>query len=507
MESLVARLEAVAARLEAQAGAPAAAKTTAPTPGAKTDAAGGVAPSVAAFDAVIAGPLAELVAATGALGDAEIADATALFADAFNAERTVIECIASCRKPEMDALQSLLAPVGDLMTRVSAKSDGKRTDAFNHLKALAEAAQCLSFVAYLGPDAGMSLPGPHVSETWQSAEFYANKVLVQHRNTEGGAAHVAWVSALKRLVATATRDYAKEHHTTGPAWNPKGGDVRSFKPGCGIQAGKAPPPPPPPPPPGSLAPGAPPPPPPPPPPPGSLGLNKPTNGPPAPAEGMSAVFKELNKGEAITSGLRKVTDDMKSKNRADRSGLVATGGGGAGVAPAVPPAASKTAKPPKFALDGKKWAVEHQVGQRTLVIEDVNPKQTVYVYDCVDCVIQIKGKANNITLDKCAKTGVVFEDVLATCELVNCVSMQVQCTGACPTVAIDKVDGCQVFLGPKSYGAEITTAKCSEVNVVCVPDERSDADAIETPVPEQFVTTRDPKTGKWVTVPMGHSGA
>ena len=236
MESLVARLEAVAARLEAQAGAPAAAKTTASTPGAKIDAAGGVAPSVAAFDALIAGPLAELVAATGALGDAEIADATALFADAFNAERTVIECIASCRKPEMDALQSLLAPVGDLMTRVGAKSEGRRTDAFNHLKALAEASQCLSFVAYLGPDAGMSLPGPHVTETWQSAEFYANKVLVQHRNTEGGAAHVAWVSALKRLVSVATRDYAKEHHTTGPAWNPKGGDVRSFKPG-GAAAG------------------------------------------------------------------------------------------------------------------------------------------------------------------------------------------------------------------------------------------------------------------------------
>ena len=129
------------------------------------------------------------------MGDAEIADATALFADAFNAERTVIECIASCRKPEMDALQSLLAPVGDLMTRVGAKSEGRRTDAFNHLKALAEASQCLSFVAYLGPDAGMSLPGPHVTETWQSAEFYANKVLVQHRNTEGATPPAASVLA------------------------------------------------------------------------------------------------------------------------------------------------------------------------------------------------------------------------------------------------------------------------------------------------------------------------
>ena len=52
---LVARLEAVAARLEAQAGAPAAAKTTASTPGAKTDAAGGVALR-RRLDALIAGP-------------------------------------------------------------------------------------------------------------------------------------------------------------------------------------------------------------------------------------------------------------------------------------------------------------------------------------------------------------------------------------------------------------------------------------------------------------------
>ena len=58
------------------------------------------------------------------------------------------------------------------------------------------------------------------------------------------------------------------------------------------------------------------------------------------------------------------------------------------------------------------------------------------MYNCVDCVIQIKGKANNITLDKCKKTGVVFGDVLATCELINCVSMQVQCTGGVPTVRI-----------------------------------------------------------------------
>ena len=70
-------------------------------------------------------------------------------------------------------------------------------------------------------------------------------------------------------------------------------------------------------------------------------------------------------------------------------------------------------------------------------------------------------------------------------------------------MAIDKVDGCQVYLGPASYGAEITTAKCSEVNISCMPAAGAGAGAgaagagggggeepVETPVPEQFVTTR-----------------
>ena len=73
MESLVARLEAVAARLEAQAGAPAPAKGTA-TPSAASP--GTVHPSVAAFDEILTGPLKALTTAAGTLNEPEIADAT-----------------------------------------------------------------------------------------------------------------------------------------------------------------------------------------------------------------------------------------------------------------------------------------------------------------------------------------------------------------------------------------------------------------------------------------------
>ena len=42
----------------------------------------------------------------------------------------------------------------------------------------------------------MSAPAKHVEESWQSAEFFANKVLMEHRGTP----HAAWVRALKDAV-------------------------------------------------------------------------------------------------------------------------------------------------------------------------------------------------------------------------------------------------------------------------------------------------------------------
>jgi adenylyl cyclase-associated protein len=67
---------------------------------------------------------------------------------------------------------------------------------------------------------------------------------------------------------------------------------------------------------------------------------------------------------------------------------------------------------------------------------------------CRACMlpVQVKGKCNAISIDKCHKTGVVFEDVIATCEMVNCSSVQVQCTGSSPTVSVDKCDGVQVYI-------------------------------------------------------------
>ena len=104
-------------------------------------------------------------------------------------------------------------------------------------------------------------------------------------------------------------------------------------------------------------------------------------------------------------------------------------------------------KPPICELRGKKWAIENQVGSCVLDADKCNKKQTVYIYNCKNATIQVLGKVNMITVDKCVKTNVVFNDTMGGCELVNCKSTKVQANGQCPTVAIDKTDGCVVYAG------------------------------------------------------------
>ena len=43
-----------------------------------------------------------------------------------------------------------------------------------------------------------------------------------------------------------------------------------------------------------------------------------------------------------------------------------------------------------------------------------------------------------------------------------------QVNGKCPTVSIDKTDGCQVYLSKESISCEIVSAKSSEMNI-CIP--------------------------------------
>lgn len=74
-----------------------------------------------------------------------------------------------------------------------------------------------------------------------------------------------------------------------------------------------------------------------------------------------------------------------------------------------------------------------------------------------------------MSIDDCQKTSVVFEDVVASFEVVNCKSVEVQVQNAVPSIAIDKTSGIQVYLSKNSLHTEIVSSKSDSMNVL-LPD-------------------------------------
>jgi len=152
-------------------------------------------------------------------------------------------------------------------------------------------------------------------------------------------------------------------------------------------------------------------------------------------------------------------------------------------------------------LDGNKWLVENQQGPKEIELKETEPKQTVYIHHCEDVVVKVSGKINAITIDACARVGLLFENAIASVECVNSRGIQVQCTGKVPSFAVDQTSGFNLYLSPLCLDAEIITSKSDSMNVV-LPAVKEGDDVTEIPIPEQFKTVI--KNRKLVTDSVRH---
>jgi len=456
LEQVTGRLEGVEKQLAAGGGA------AAPSGGSSAAAAAGNAeaessPSVVDFDALVNEHLKAYYDASEKIG-AEVAEQANLVKTAIAEQRKLLVIAAQSKKPDDKTAQELLQPLSKAMGDVSQIKETalkNKTKFPNNLSTLAEGIAALGWVAVT------PTPGPHINDMRGGSEFYSNRILKEFKGVD--ATQVAFVTGfngfLKELFT-----YVKKHHTTGLSWNPRGGDAKaaagSSKPAAAPKAAGGPPPPPP-----------------------ADFLKQAAAQPAQSAQAgpdMGNVFAAINKGTDVTSGLKKVTADMKSKNRTDKTSVVP--------ASAAKPKSEKadTSKkgPAKLALEGNKWVVENQTNNTDIVIADTEPKHTVYVYRCDNSKIVIKGKINSVVVDDCKKSGVVFENAIASCEVVNCKGVEIQCTGKVPSIAIDKTSGIQLYLSADSLESEIVTSKSDSMNVVIPGID----DIVELPVPEQFKT-------------------
>ncbi|XP_061454043.1 adenylyl cyclase-associated protein 1 [Rhineura floridana] len=425
----------------------------------------GVAEHVKAFDSLLSGPVAEYMKISREIGGDVQKHAEMVLAGLMT-ERSLLVTASQCQQPTANNFSSLLKPISDQIQVVqSFREKNRGSKLFNHLSTVSESIPALGWVA-MAPK-----PGPYVKEMTDAAMFYSNRVLKEYKDVD--KKHVDWVKAYLSIW-TELQAYIKEYHTTGLTWSKTGPVPTDSEHGSRAAPSRGGPPPPPPGPPPPPAPA-----------PTSSGSDDPAS--------RSALFAQINQGEAITSGLKHVSDNMKThKNPSlkNQGGPVRTGpkpftapkpACAAGTSQKLP--AKK--EPPVLELEGKKWRVENQENVSNLVISDTELKQVAYVYKCMNSTLRIKGKINSITLDNCKKLGLVFDDVVGIIEIINSRDVQVQVLGKVPTISINKTDGCHVYLSKNSLDCEIVSAKSSEMNVL-VPTDSGDFN--EFPIPEQFKT-------------------
>jgi len=376
----------------------------------------------------------------------------------------LVKIASHCKKPDESVIKTLVEKTLKSMVVVNEfKEKNKFSKNSTHLNTVASGVQALEWVV-ISPT-----PLPHVKEIIGSSEFYSNKLLRDFKGKD--QVQIDWVNAFNGYLK-GLMDFIKQYHTTGLSWNPNGSDASSF-------TSNNPPPPPPP-----------------------TSTTTTTSKPSSKTADPSKLFSEINKGEGITTGLKKVTNDMKSKNLKDQPTLTpVTTFKPTPTTTTTKPESKDSNKPPRVALDGKKWVVEYQKDKKDIVITDTNASQVIYIYRCSNSTVQVKGKVNAISVDDCSKTSIVFDSVLSSFEVVNCKSIYVQTLGSTKNISIDTTSGCQIFLSKDSLDCDIVTSKSSEMNVM-IPGKTESDDMVELSIPEQYISKV--KNGKLITETTSH---
>ncbi|KAH0160482.1 adenylate cyclase-associated protein, partial [Aureobasidium melanogenum] len=434
---------------------------------------------------------------------------------AFAAQRQYLVIANKAKKPDMTspAFSELIKDLQQEMGTVTEIKDSNRASPFkDHLNMVAEGMGGLQWVVFEGK------PADYVAEILGGVQLFGNRVLKEYK--EKDPKHVAYVQSYYAIWKN-LQSYIRTHYAAGVTWNAQGMDLakalKDAKSNSTASSQSAPAPP-------GAAGGPPPPPPPPPlptfdnppPPPGPPPAAKPSGG------DMGAVFDQLNRGESVTAGLRKVDkSEMTHKNPSLRAGSTVVDRKGSqdsinrsrSRGPELKPkpdsirgkgiAQPTPKREPKKELDGNKWIIENFEDADAPIEVEVSVTQSILITKCKNATIRLIGKANAISIDNSPRTNLVIDDLISSVDVIKCPNFALQVLGALPTVMLDQVDGASIYLSKESLNTEIYTSKCASINVNLPPQTEQD-DYKECPLPEQFRTFI--KDGKLVSEIVEHAG-
>ncbi|TVY56407.1 Adenylyl cyclase-associated protein [Lachnellula cervina] len=455
------------------------------------------------FDTFLVGTVKKFVNLSDEIGGA-IAEQASGVLRAFTAQRKFILITTKAKKPDQSSSQflQLWKPIQEAATAVGDLRDANRgKPTYNQLSAVGESITVLAWVI-VDPK-----PVKHVEEYLDQAKFWGNRVLKEYK--EKDPKQVEWIQAYYQIFKDLI-EYIQHAFPQGIPWNPKGvsveeavKSVQQTQPSpLSPQAASAGAPPPPPPPPG--------------PPPPPMKFDEPKAAP-VTDSGLGAVFSELNKGEAVTKGLRKVNaDQMTHKNpslragatvptRSDSQSSVSSISRGKSPAPGKKPKpeSMRTKKPPVKKLDGNKWIIENFENETEPIEIEASISHSILITKCIKTVIIVKGKANAISIDNSPRLSLVIDSLVSSVDVIKSANFALQVMGTLPTILMDSVDGAQVYLGKDSMSTEVFTSKCSGVNLNIFGGEEEDYK--EVPLPEQIRTVIG-AGGKVISEIVEHAG-
>ncbi|KAG9257556.1 putative adenylate cyclase-associated protein, 70K [Emericellopsis atlantica] len=449
------------------------------------------------YDAFLETTIGKYVQSSDELGGL-VAKQAALVAKAFHEQRKLLLIASKAKKPDDATLGKLVEPMnGPAMEAMNIKEENRGSDQANHLSTVADGIMLLGWVFV------PNRPFKHVDEFLGSAQFWGNKVLKQYKETD--PKHVEWVQSFYGIFKNLS-ELIKDRYPNGLTWNANGEsavevakslDSKATPAAPAPAAGGAPPPPPPPPPPG---------------PPPTLDVKTEPAAPAAPSggSGFGAVFSELNKGESVTKGLRKVDkSEMTHKNPSLRTS--STVGDGSSASRAKSPAPGKkpkpqsmrVKKPAKKELEGNKWTIENYEKEAEPVTIDAALSHSVLISRCNNTTIIVKGKANQVTVENSSRLSLVVDTLVSTVDVVKAPNFALQVLGTIPTVMLDQVDGASVYLSKESIATKIFSSKSDSINLNIIEGED---DYKEVPLPSQLCSYYDESKGQLVNEIVDHAG-
>jgi adenylyl cyclase-associated protein len=432
---------------------------------------GGLPPAIQAFEELLKGSLTQLLALSKSLDPLIEEQVTHLF-KAFEAQLRFLEATLQAKKPDVagQALGELFKPISQhAESIINIRETNRGSPYVNHLATISEGIPALGWVT-------VNAPLDYITDYKDSAQFYANRILKEYKETD--RKHFEWSRMFTKIV-TELQEYVKKFHAQGLQWNENGKPLEEVLKETNLAANKArtaaPAP----------APGLSTPPPPPPPPPPMPPASVFTAGEETSASGMGAVFQELNKGEGITAGLKKMDKNQKHPRPESESTKKS---------PAPPPKKKPASlsgpstkpkkKPARQELVDTKWIIENFENDHEIIIHG-EMNQGVFIDRCNNCTIQIKGKLSAVTVNECAKTGILVETLVSGVDIIKSSGFGLQVVGTMPNLTIDQSHDGQVYLSKDSLGVDIYTSQTSGINIEIPKAEEGDYD--ESPLPEQIV--------------------